>query len=136
MPRPTGLPLGYHRLELEAAGIIARLNLIVAPPPRDLPKELAPNVPQLGSDLPALRFAQLAQLGYRRLQRSGNARRCCRVVRRPLTLGINPLHALFAAEPLHCSPYSPSSRIWLDYLYIDVTAVPGFAEDETAPRAD
>ena len=47
------------------------------------------------------------------------------------TLGINPLHALFAAEPLHCSPYSPSSRIWLDYLYIDVTAVPGFAEDET-----
>ena len=44
-------------------------------------------------------------------------------------LGINPLHALFAAEPLHFSPYSPSSRIWLDYLYIDVTAVPGFAED-------
>ena len=44
--------------------------------------------------------------------------------------GINPLHALFAAEPRHVSPYSPSSRIQLDYLYIDVTAVPGFAEDE------
>jgi len=27
-------------------------------------------------------------------------------------------------------PYSPSSRSQLDYLYIDVTAVPGFAEDE------
>ena len=46
-------------------------------------------------------------------------------------LGINPLHALFAAEPLHYSPYSPSSRQWLDYLYIDATAVPGFAEDAT-----
>ena len=44
-------------------------------------------------------------------------------------VGINPLHALFAAEPRHFSPYSPSSRVWLDYLYIDVTAVPGFAED-------
>jgi 4-alpha-glucanotransferase len=46
-------------------------------------------------------------------------------------LGINPLHALFAAEPRHVSPYSPSSRTHLDYLYIDVTAVPGFAEDES-----
>jgi len=47
------------------------------------------------------------------------------------TVGINPLHALFAAEPLHFSPYSPSSRTALDYLYIDATAVPGFAEDDT-----
>src|SRR5208282_59342 len=44
-------------------------------------------------------------------------------------VGINPLHALFAAEPRHFSPYSPSSRVWLDYLYIDVTAVPGFVEN-------
>jgi 4-alpha-glucanotransferase len=47
-------------------------------------------------------------------------------------VGINPLHALFAAEPRHFSPYSPSSRAWLDYLYIDVTQVPGFAEDAAA----
>jgi 4-alpha-glucanotransferase len=51
--------------------------------------------------------------------------------RKAAVLGINPLHALFAAEPLHISPYSPSSRSWLNYLYIDVTVVPGFAEDET-----
>ena len=44
-------------------------------------------------------------------------------------VGINPLHALFASEPRHASPYSPSSRHMLDYLYIDVTAVPGFADD-------
>src|SRR5262249_17844028 len=46
-------------------------------------------------------------------------------------LGVNPLHALFAAKPRHISPYSPSCRSLLNYLYIDVTAVPGFAEDET-----
>jgi len=45
------------------------------------------------------------------------------------TVGINPLHALFASEPLHASPYSPSSRVQLDYLYIDPAAVPGFATD-------
>ena len=25
-------------------------------------------------------------------------------------IGVNPMHALFAAEPRHFSPYSPSSR--------------------------
>ena len=29
-------------------------------------------------------------------------------------IGVNPLHALFAAEPRHFSPYSPSSRVWLE----------------------
>ena len=46
-----------------------------------------------------------------------------------VTVGINPLHALFASEPRHSSPYSPSSRLQLDYLYIDPGAVPGFADD-------
>src|SRR5260370_184108 len=47
-------------------------------------------------------------------------------------VGINPLHALFAAEPRHFSPYSPSSRVWLGYLYLDVTPVPRFPEDSAA----
>src|SRR5262249_12873167 len=50
-----------------------------------------------------------------------------------VTVGNNPLHALFAAEPRHFSPYSPSSRTWLNWLYIDVTAVPGFAEIPAVP---
>lgn len=39
-------------------------------------------------------------------------------------IGINPLHALFPAEPGHCSPYSPSSREFLNPLYIDLEAAP------------
>lgn len=39
-------------------------------------------------------------------------------------IGLNPLHALFAADPAHCSPYSPSSRHCLNVLYIAVDAVP------------
>src|ERR1700726_4720449 len=129
MALPTGLPLGYHLLEVEADGIIARADLIVAPDRCYLPAELGPGSRSwgLGGQLYGLRsernwgigdFTDLAELAR-------VAGGCTASV-----VGINPLHALFAAEPRHISPYSPSSRTQLDYLYIDVTAVPGFAEDE------
>jgi 4-alpha-glucanotransferase len=129
MALPSGLPLGYHRLEIEADGINACADLIVAPDRCYLPAELGPGSRSWGlsCQLYGLRsernwgigdFTDLATLARA-------AGRCTASV-----VGINPLHALFAAEPRHVSPYSPSSRSQLDYLYIDVTAVPGFAEDE------
>ena len=42
-------------------------------------------------------------------------------------VGLNPIHSLFPANPEGASPYSPSSRRWLNLLYIDVSAVPEFA---------
>jgi 4-alpha-glucanotransferase len=130
LPLPAGLPLGYHRLELDAGRVRAQLSLIVAPSCSYLPDALAPGARSWGltCQLYGLRsennwgmgdFTDLARL-------AGSVG-----VRGAATLGINPLHALFAAEPLHSAPYSPSSRIWLNYLYIDPTAAPGFAEDET-----
>ncbi|MCJ8520787.1 4-alpha-glucanotransferase [Pseudorhizobium tarimense] len=44
-------------------------------------------------------------------------------------IGLNPLHALFLAEPERCSPYSPSSRVFLNPLYIAVDQVNGFEPD-------
>lgn len=41
-------------------------------------------------------------------------------------LGLSPVHALFAADRSKISPYSPSSRLFLESLYIDPTAVEGF----------
>jgi (1->4)-alpha-D-glucan 1-alpha-D-glucosylmutase len=38
-------------------------------------------------------------------------------------IGVNPLHALYAADLLRFSPYSPSSREFLNVLYVDVTAM-------------
>lgn len=42
-------------------------------------------------------------------------------------IGLNPLHALFPADPTHVSPYSPSSRHYLSVAMIDVARVVGFA---------
>ena len=129
LPLPTGLPLGYHQLELEAGRVRTKLRLIVAPAHCYLPDAIGPDARSWGltSQLYGLRsennwgmgdFSDLARLAGVAASRGA------------ATLGINPLHALFAAEPLHIGPYSPSSRTWLNYLYIDPTAAPGFAEDE------
>ena len=131
MPLPAGLPIGYHRLDLAAGGVMAQLCLIVAPARCHLPVELGPGARSWGltCQLYGLRSARNWGMGdFTDLAMFARATGSCAAV----TLGVNPLHALFAAEPLHISPYSPSSRIWLDYLYIDVTAVPGFSDDKTA----
>jgi 4-alpha-glucanotransferase len=40
-------------------------------------------------------------------------------------LAVSPTHAMFSAEPNRFSPYSPSSRLWLNVAHIDPAAVFG-----------
>jgi (1->4)-alpha-D-glucan 1-alpha-D-glucosylmutase len=47
-------------------------------------------------------------------------------------VGVNPLHALYAAEPRRFSPYSPSSREFLNVLYLDPEAMQAFALSQAA----
>lgn len=47
-------------------------------------------------------------------------------------VGVNPLHALYAAEPRRYSPYSPSSREFLNVLYIDPEAMQALVISPTA----
>jgi (1->4)-alpha-D-glucan 1-alpha-D-glucosylmutase len=49
-------------------------------------------------------------------------------------VGVNPLHALFAADTTRFSPYSPSSREFLNVLYIDPTAMRAFPFADEARR--
>jgi 4-alpha-glucanotransferase len=48
-------------------------------------------------------------------------------------LGVNPLHALYPADPERCSPYSPSSRRFLNVLYIAPDVEPEFTAIEPPP---
>lgn len=41
-------------------------------------------------------------------------------------IGLNPLHPLYPNNPAHRSPYSPTSRCFLNVMYIDVTNVPNY----------
>lgn len=45
-------------------------------------------------------------------------------------VGINPLHALFTSKPAFASPYSPSSREWLNPIYLDIEKVGAFTYNE------
>lgn len=45
-------------------------------------------------------------------------------------VGLNPLHALFEQIPDEASPYAPSSRLFINPLYLDLSRLPGYAEKD------
>ena len=49
-------------------------------------------------------------------------------------VGVNPLHSLFIDDPEQASPYAPVSRLYLNILNVDVTAIPEFATCQDAKR--
>ena len=49
-------------------------------------------------------------------------------------IGLNPIHALYPANPEAASPYSPSSRKWLNIIYIDVNKLLDFKNSKKAQK--
>src|SRR4030043_333925 len=47
-------------------------------------------------------------------------------------IGINPLHALQNSKPFGISPYSPISRLYKNYIYLDIEEIPEVSESEEA----
>lgn len=127
---PGSLPLGYHRLEVIGEGVIGgsdAATLIVAPQQAYVPEPLrqSPGIWGLGLQLYGLQGLESWGLGdFGDL--TGFADKMARLGAG--ALGLNPLHALFPGNPAHVSPYSPSSRCFLNPLYIKVEAVPDLGE--------
>lgn len=124
-----GQPLGYHHLRIETQGEAAA-RLIVAPQRCHLPPDFgARKFWGIAAQLYALRSEQDWGLGdFGDLQRLID----WAIARGADAIGVNPLHALFPESPELPSPYSPSSRLFLNPLYLDVTVVADFAESAEA----
>jgi len=127
--RLPDLPLGYHHLELSVGADAGATRLIVAPD-RCFGAE----------SMDECHWGLAAQLYGVRSQRNwgmGDFTDLARLAEQGAALGaaavgVNPLHALFPADANHYSPYSPSSRFFLNVLYLDPDAVPDLAESKDA----
>lgn len=128
---PITLPLGYHTLSLVIDDDeLGRMRLIIAPTSCFKPETLTQGqkVWGLSVQLYCLRsehnwgvgdFSDLSFL-VERLAKQGAQ-----------FVGLNPIHALYPANANACSPYGPSSRRWLNFIYIDVTALDGYQQENT-----
>ncbi|MFM2483568.1 4-alpha-glucanotransferase [Celerinatantimonas yamalensis] len=133
---PIELPCGYHQLSIQAVDqeeVLAHCCYIVAPLQAYKPPNIANGLRVWGVtvQLYALRsqrnwgvgdFTDLAEL-VRQIAHGGGG-----------FVGLNPLHALYPAWPEHASPYSPSSRRWLNIIYIDVEAINEFKQSLAAEQ--
>ncbi|PJG64347.1 4-alpha-glucanotransferase [Yersinia kristensenii] len=128
---PASLPQGYHRLVLEQGLQQWQCSVIVAPKRCFEPDALLAGKKLWGAcvQLYTLRsehnwgigdFGDLNQMLEQVGERGG------------AFIGLNPIHALYPANPQSASPYSPSSRRWLNVIYIDVNRVDEFHSSEAA----
>ncbi len=129
LPLPT-LTQGYHQLTVSFGDQQATCPLIYAPQTCYSPQEASKDkmwgyAAQLYSltsadNLGMGDFGDLAKLVEQSAQQKASA------------IGLNPLHPLYQNNPAHRSPYSPTSRCFLNTLYIDVKKVPNFATCQAA----
>ena len=124
------LPLGYHRLQLDAG---ASMTLIAAPSACYVPESMADSGRVWGAALQLYGLRSPRNWGMGdftdlRAALESLAEQGAAVV------GLNPLHALFPHNPAHASPYSPSSRLFVNVMYIDVEAIPEFVQCAAAQQ--
>lgn len=121
---PDALPLGYHNLEINRKRRKSPITtqVICAPARCYQPKALQQGQKMWGPSVQLYTlksqqnwgmgdFSDLKFLIEKIADNGGDF------------VGLNPIHALFPANPEAASPYSPSSRRWLNCLYIDLTAI-------------
>ncbi|WHU90316.1 4-alpha-glucanotransferase [Pantoea agglomerans] len=125
------LPEGYHELTLQQGAQQWSCRIIIAPARCYEPPALLAGESIWGAcvQLYTLRSAENWGIGD-----FGDLRRMLPEVaaRGGAFIGLNPIHALFPSSPESASPYSPSSRRWLNVLYIDVGAVADFRQSAAA----
>ncbi|HYH17393.1 MAG TPA: 4-alpha-glucanotransferase [Azospirillum sp.] len=134
---PDRLPMGYHTLSVEVrpqgigGGLRGSTTLIVAPQRGVLPQDVTDGHKLWGIGLQLYALKSGDDWGMGDFDDLARFAETAAHLKADL-VGLNPLHALFPADPNHFSPYSPSDRRFLNVLYIDVEAVPEFAGCDAA----
>jgi 4-alpha-glucanotransferase len=123
---PADLPLGYHRLHLQVGAFDTSTLVIVSPASLELPPRLGSNRAWgLATQLYSVRsekswgigdLTDLTDLAVWSASRYGAG-----------FILINPLHAAAPTAPMEPSPYLPTSRRFVNPMYLRVEAIPEFA---------
>jgi 4-alpha-glucanotransferase len=115
------LPCGYHRLTIEPGA--AAMTLIIVPERCWLPPGITEGRRMWGIAIQLYLLCSAANWGLGDFS-DLRALVDLAVAHGADVIGLNPLHAMFSDDPEHASPYAPASRLLLNILNIDLTAVP------------
>ncbi|MFZ5450791.1 MAG: 4-alpha-glucanotransferase [Thermodesulfobacteriota bacterium] len=135
LPLPGGLQPGYYdlSLEVEAGGRVepGETRLLVAPSRAYLPPSLAGGEKLWGLNLPLYALKSERNWGIgdftdlkETIDWAGELGAAF--------VGVNPLHARLPGAEADPSPYSPSTRIFRNFLYLDLESVPEFQASRKA----
>jgi 4-alpha-glucanotransferase len=123
---PGDLPLGYHHLHLQVGSFDTSTRIIVSPASLELPAKLGTSRAWgLATQLYSVRSQQswgigdltdLADLAVWSAFRHGAG-----------FILVNPLHAAAPTTPMEPSPYLPTSRRFVNPMYLRPEAIPEFA---------
>mgnify|MGYP001266300666 FL=1 len=121
------LPPGYHTLTIGRGEDTSRALTLISSPGRCQPVPGPDGTRHFG---PAIQLYALRSRRNWGIGDFSDLATLARVAGREGAsfVGVNPLHELFADRPQVASPYSPSSRLAVNTLYIDVEAIAEFAE--------
>src|SRR3954454_14848872 len=130
---PADLPVGYHRLRIDAARRTDEVPLVVTPGFLGLPDTV-------GDDRGWGFAVQLYSARSRKSWGVGDLGDLAELARWSAELGadyilVNPLHAAEPVAPLEPSPYLPSSRRFWNPLYLRVEDVPEYDQLDAEERA-
>lgn len=123
------LACGYYTLSAETGGKSCFVRLIVAPESVYQPKLLANGGRMNGLTMHLYSLRSERNWGIGDFTDLLNLMKYAAEKKLDF-VGINPLHALFTSKPAFASPYSPSSREWLNPIYLDVEKIGAFTYNE------
>ena len=130
---PGPLEAGYHKLEIHGQEGAVSMDIIATPSSCHMPQSLEEARRIWG---PAMQLYALRSNRDWGIGDFGGLKTAVEMFGElgAGIFGLNPLHGLFAHDPEHAAPYSPSNRLLLNTLYIDVEAIAEFSECEEARR--